>query len=75
MKPYTNAAPTPKQYYFNYRLSWARMVTEGAFGWLKGKWRILLRKCESKTSELKVAALACMVLHNICIDCEDTLPR
>ena len=51
------------------------MVTEGAFGRLKGRWRILLRKCESKTSELTVAALACMVLHNICIDREDTLPR
>lgn len=75
MKPYTNAAPTPKQYYFNYRLSRARMVTEGAFGRLKGRWRILLRKCESKTSELTVAALACMVLHNICIDRENTLPR
>ena len=76
MKPYTNAAPTLKQYYFNYRLSRARMVTEGAFGWLKGRWRILLRKCESKTSELTVAALMCMVRHNICIDHpEDTLPR
>ena len=75
MKPYTNASPTPKQYYFNYRLSRARMVTEGAFGQLKSRWRILLRKCESKTSELTVTALACMVLHNICIDRGDTLPR
>lgn len=75
MKPYTNAVSTPKQYNFNYRLSRARMVTEGAFGQLKGRWRILLRKCESSTSELKIAALACLVLHNICIDLGDTLPR
>lgn len=75
MKPYTNAVSTPKQYNFNYGLSRARMVTEGAFGQLKGRWRILLRKCESSTSELKIAALACLVLHNICIDLGDTLPR
>ena len=37
--------------------------------------RILLRKCESSTSELKIAVLACLVLHNICIDLGDTLPR
>lgn len=75
MKPYTNVVPTPKQYNFNYKLSRARMVTEGAFGQLKGRWRILLRKCESSTIELKIAALACLVLHNICIDLGDTLLR
>ena len=34
MKPFTNAIPTPKQRYFNYRLSRGRMVTEGAYGQL-----------------------------------------
>ena len=33
------------------------------------------RKCESNTSELKTAALACLVLDNICIDLRDTMPR
>lgn len=74
MKPYTNAASTPRQHFLNYRLSWARMVTEGAFGRLKSKCRILLRKCESKPSELTVAALACIIIHNIFIDHGDTLP-
>ena len=37
MKPYTNASLNPKQRYFNYRLSRARMVTESAYGQLKGK--------------------------------------
>ena len=46
IKPYTNAVLTPKQLYFNYRLSRARMVTEGAYGQLKGRWRVLLWKCE-----------------------------
>ena len=35
LKPYTNAVLTPQQRYFNYRLSRARMVTEGAYGQLK----------------------------------------
>ena len=37
LKPYTNAVLTPQQHYFNYRLSRARMVTEAAYGQLKGR--------------------------------------
>ena len=43
------------------------MVTEGAFGKLKGRWRVLYKKCESTTDTMKAKALACVVLHNICI--------
>ena len=67
MKPYTDATLTAEQKYFNYRLSRARMVTEGAYGQLKGRWRVLLRKCESDTEQIKIATLACIVLHNACI--------
>ncbi|XP_065069830.1 uncharacterized protein LOC135694882 [Rhopilema esculentum] len=74
MKPYTNAVLTKEQCYFNYRLSRARMVIEGAFGQLKGRWRFLLRKSEGNVYEIKVATLACLVLHNICLHCGDTLP-
>ena len=41
MKPYTNAVLSEKQKYFNYHLSRARIVTEGAYGQLKGRWRVL----------------------------------
>ena len=41
LKPYTNAILCPEQRYFNYRLSRTRMVTEGAYGQLKGRWRVL----------------------------------
>lgn len=74
MKPYTNAVLTPPQRYFNYRLSRARMVVEGAYGQLKGRWRILMRKSESHHEEVKFYTLACMVLHNICLEFGDTIP-
>ncbi len=75
MKPYGNAVLTAKQRYFNYRLSRARMVTEGAYGQLKGCWRILHRKCESSAKEVKIITLACVILHNICLSQNDQLPR
>ena len=67
-KPYTNAVLSEKQRYFNYRLSRARMVVESAYGMLKSRWRVLHRKCDSNNETMKVKTLACIVLHNICID-------
>ena len=75
MKPYTDAVLSPKQRYFNYRLSRGRMVTEGAYGQLKGRWRVLLRKCESSAENVRTFALACMVLHNVCLAMGDTIPK
>ena len=75
LKPYSNAILTEEQRYFNYRLSRARMVVEGAFGQLKGRWRILLRKNECHNETLKSMSIACIILHNICIDLEDKGPR
>lgn len=74
-KPYTAATLTAQQHYFNYRLSRARMVTEGAFGQLKGRWRILLRKCDSSREEVRSATLACVVLHNVRISQGDTISK
>ena len=74
MKPYSNAILTKEQRYFNYRLSRARIVVEGAYEQLKGRWRFLLRKSESNHFEVKMATLACMVLHNVCLEQGDTLP-
>ena len=47
------------------------MVTEGAYGRLKGRWRVLMRKCESRKSTTKKMTLACTVLHNLCINMDD----
>ena len=51
------------------------MVTEGAFGQLKGRWRVLLRRCECSQENTKKAALAFVVLHNICLEKGDTITR
>ena len=51
------------------------MVTEGAFGQLKSRFRILHKKCESDKETVKTMALACAVLHNICMDRGDLIPR
>ena len=75
MKPYTNAVLSPQQRYYNYRLSRARMVTEGAYGQLKGRWRVLLRKNESSKQHVRTTTLVCMVLHNVCINQGDSISR
>ena len=75
MKPYTNAVLSPQQRYFNYRLSRARIVTEGAYGQLKGRRRVLLPKNESDKEHVRTATLACMVLHNVCLLQGDSIPQ
>ena len=51
------------------------MVTEECYGQLKGRWRILLRKCESSTEKVRAATLACMVLHNVCLERRETMSK
>ena len=51
------------------------MVTECAFGQLKGRWRVLYRKCEASQESLKINILACIVLHNICIEKGDLITQ
>ena len=61
--------------YFNFRHSRARLVTEGAFGRLESRLRVLYRKCECNKETVKLYGLACVVLHNICIERGDLVPR
>ena len=74
-KPFGNTTLSRKQSHFNYCLSRARMVTECAFGQLKGRWRLLYRKSEVNQHSLKVNILACIVLHNICIEKRGSISR
>ena len=52
----------PKERYFNYCLS--RVI-------LLSKWRILMRKCESKKETVKLRTLVCVCLHNLFIELND----
>ena len=64
-KPFGDAVLTEKKHYFNYRLSHVRMVSEGAFGKLKSRFRVFHRKCESSKESVKAVGLATIILHNI----------
>ena len=68
MKPYTNVVLTEKQKYFNYRLSRARMVNEGAYGQLKERLRVLFRRNDCSQKNVRNVTMACIVLHNVCIN-------
>ena len=47
------------------------MVTENAYGMLKGRWRILYKKTECKMHNLKYIIMASIMLHNLCIELDD----
>ena len=51
------------------------MVTECAFSQRKGGWQLLYSKSEVNQRSLKVKVLACIVLHNICIEKGDSISR
>ena len=67
MKPYLeNANTTAKDCIFNYWQSRARMVVENAFGWLKGRWRCLLKRMDTHVYNAPNIVASCVVLHNVC---------
>ena len=68
MKPHGDAVLPEDRRYFNYRHSRARLVTEGAFGRLKSRFRVLFRKCESNKETVKLYGLVSVVLHNLYIE-------
>lgn len=71
IKPFNENTRDPKKVYFNKRLCSARVVSEHAYGMLKGRWRILYKKTECKMKNIKQIIMACILLHNICIARKD----
>ena len=54
MKPFTDRGRlTAEQRKFNLKFSALRCVVERAFGMLKSRWRIILKKIEQKTTSLR----------------------
>lgn len=52
---------------WNLKLNSVRIVIEKIYGMLKSRWRILYKKTEMKSLNLKYIIMACAMLHNICI--------
>ena len=75
LKPHRDAILSDAKGYCSYRNSQATLVTEGALERLKIKFRALFRKCNSNKETLKLYVLACVVLHNFCIELGDLVPR
>ena len=71
IKAYNKETEDPQQKYFNKKLRSARVVTENAYGMLKGRWRILYKKTECRMFNLKYIIMAAIMLHNLCISRND----
>ena len=72
IKPYQDRGHLPRdERKFNVKLSALRSVVERAFGMLKGRWRIVMKKIEQKVPNVTKATIAACVLHNICISLND----
>ena len=72
LKGYNEDTRDPKQRFFNKKLCNARVVTENAYGMLKGRFRILYTEC--RLYNLKYVIMACVMLHNLCISVNDPSP-
>ncbi|XP_071963821.1 putative nuclease HARBI1 [Antedon mediterranea] len=67
MRPFPNRPNRQREHArFNYKLSQCRVIVEHAFGRLKGRWRILLKRNEHEIQKLRPVIQACCTLHNIC---------
>ena len=75
LKPHGDAILPNDKRYFNHRNSRARIVTEGAFSRLKIRFRVLFLKCESNKETVKLYSLTCVMLHNLCVERGDLVPR
>ena len=71
LKAYDDRTNDPQQCFFNKCLHSARVVCENAYGILKGRWRILFKKTEVRNFKLKYVVMACIMLHNLCIERND----
>ena len=65
MKPFSNRGRlSPQKRRFNQKLNAMRSVIERAFGLLKGRWRLLLKKIEQSHTSIPQSVTAACVLHN-----------
>lgn len=56
-----------EEYHWNFVQSSTRMCVERAFGMLKGRWRILLKRMDVHLKSVPELVTVCLLLHNMCI--------
>lgn len=71
IKPFPEGTNDPDEKTLNKELSRARVVVEQAFGILKGRWRVLQKRLDSFLNFDIKTTIACIVLHNVCIEARD----
>ena len=67
MKPFPEGTRDRDEIKFNRQLSSARVKVQCAFGILKNRWRILMKRFDSSVAFAIRCTVACAVLHNICL--------
>ncbi|PFX34826.1 Uncharacterized protein K02A2.6 [Stylophora pistillata] len=70
-KPFPEGTRDPEEQTFNKELSRARVTVERAFGILKSRWRVLQKRFDSPLEFAIKCTVACIELHNICVDQKD----
>ena len=76
LKMFNENTQDPKQRYYNKKLCSARVVSENCYGMLKGRFRIIYKRCECKLHNCKYIVMVCAMLHNLCTAVDDPcLPR
>lgn len=68
MKDYPGRGLSKEKDLFNKTLNSARVKVEMAFGRLKGRWRLLLKRSDIDYTFMPQVIVACCVLHNM-IEC------
>lgn len=75
IKDYPGQGIRRDKHLFNEALNSARVVVEMAFGRLKGRWRILLKRCDIFYTFMPQIVGACCALHNLIEAFGESFPR
>lgn len=71
MKAFPDTTGDPAEINFNKKLRSARVVSEHAYGMLKGRWQLLYKKVDCNKKNIKRIIMCGITLHNICIHVND----
>lgn len=75
MKAFPDTTKDLAEINFNKKLRSARVVSEHAYGMLKGRWRLLYKKVDCNKKNIKCVIMYAIALHNICMQMNDPCKR